>query len=162
MDHYHIAGASSFSSRGAQKPHNTLREGLGLGLIIGAATWLWVAAFDVLTGQPFETLKLLSGVVSFTIIHFVLCLGYGLTIMSAIHASMKEPTVMFAVVFCTILFQGAFVMLTAILANVGVGDLAWGKFLLGNIMAAILTYVLVNRNHSIRDLFHAAEAHTKD
>ena len=162
MEHFHITRAYSSSSRRAQKPHNTLREGVGLGLIVGAATWLWVAAFDVLSGQPFETLQLLSGVVSFTIIHFVLCLGYGLTIMSAIHSCMKEPTVMFAIIFCTILFQGAFVMLTAILANVGVGDLAWGKFLVGNLMAAVLTYVLVNRNHSLRDLYHIAEAHQKD
>jgi len=162
MEHYHIARALSFSSRRAQKPHNTLREGIGLGLIIGAATWLWIAAFDVLAGEPFQTPQLLSGVVSFTLIHFFLCLAYGLTIMSAVHASMKEPTVMFALVFCTILFQGAFVMLTAILANIGIGELAWGKFLAGNIMAAVLTYVLVNRRHSIRDMYHAAEVHTKD
>lgn len=162
MEHYHITRASSLSSHRAHESHNTLREGVGLGLIVGGATWLWVAAFDVLAGQPFETLRLLSGVASFTLIHFLLCLAYGLTIMSAVHASMKEPTVMFAIIFCTILFQGAFVMLTAILANVGVGDLAWGKFLVGNLMAAVLTYVLVNRHHSIRDLYHAAEAHQKD
>ena len=139
-----------------------MREGVALGLIVGAATWVWVAVFDVVAGQPFETSQLLGGIATYTLIHFALCLAYGLTIMSGVHASMKEPTVMFAVIFCTILFQGAFVMLTEILANVGVGEFAWGKFLAGNLMAAVLTYVLVNRHHSLRDLYHAAEAHQKD
>jgi hypothetical protein len=161
MEHIHVVPGSSSKSRKAPA-HSTMREGIRLGLIVGAATWLWLAAFDAIAGRPFETFELLNGTVGFTIIHFLLCLAYGLTIISAVHASMKEPTVMFAVIFCTILFQGAFVMLTAILANVGVGDLAWGKFLAGNIMAAVLTYVLVNREHSIRQLYHAAEAHTKD
>jgi hypothetical protein len=161
MEHIHVVPRSSSSSRKAPA-HSTMREGISLGLIIGGATWLWLVAFDAIAGTPFETFHLLNGAVGFTIIHFTLCLAYGLTIMSAVHASMKEPTIMFAIIFCTILFQGAFVMLTAILENVGIGELAWGKFLAGNIMAAILTYLLVNRNHSIPALYHAAEAHTKD
>lgn len=154
--------ASSPSSRRARASHNTLREGVSLGLIVGVATWLWVAAFDVLTGHPFQTPEFLGGIVRFTLIHFVLCVAYGLTIIGAVHASMKEPTVMFAIIFCTILFQAAFVMLTALLANIGIGQLAWGKFLLGNLMAAALTYILITRRHSMRDLYHSAEAHQKD
>jgi hypothetical protein len=162
MEHIHVVPRPRTASRDEPAPHSTLREGIRLGLIVGAATWLWVAAFDVVAGEPFQTAQFLSGIVIFTAIHFVLCLTYGLTVMSAVHASMKEPTVMFAIIFCTILFQAAFVMLTAILANVGIGHLAWGKFLAGNVMAAILTYVLVNRHHSMRELYHAAEAHQKD
>ncbi len=162
MERIHITPGHSYSSRRAQVSHNTLREGVSLGLIIGVATWLWVAVFDVAAAEPFQTFQMLSGVVGFTLIHFLLCVTYGVTIMSAIHASMKEPTIMFGIIFCTILFQAAFVMLTAILVNVGVGDPAWGKFFAGNVMAALLTYVLIERHHSMRSLFHAAEAKQKD
>jgi hypothetical protein len=162
MRDINIMRAHSSSSRRAQTTHNTLREGVQLGLIVGVATWLWVAGLDVIAGEPFQTFQLLNGIIVVTIVHFALCLAYGLTIIGVIHASMKEPTVMFAVIFCTILFQGAFVMFTALLANVGLGDVAWGKFFAGNVMAAVLTYVLVNRHHSMRALYHAAEAHQKD
>lgn len=162
MERIHLTPGHSYSSLRAQVSHNTFREGLSLGLIVGVATWLWVAAFDVLADAPFQTFQALSGVAGFTVIHFLLCISYGLTIMSAIHGSMKEPTIMFALIFCTILFQAAFVMLTAILVNVGVGDFAWGKFFVGNVMALVLTYVLIDRHHSLRSLLHAAEARQKD
>ena len=138
-----------------------MREGTRLGLIIGVTTWLWLAGFDLIRGEPFQTIHFL-GFARFTLIHFALCLGYGLTIISAIHASMKEPTVMFAIIFCAILFQAGFIVLTAMLANIGIGQLAWGQFLIGNFIAAGVTFALVARDHSLRDLFHAAEALQKD
>ena len=134
-----------------------MREGIGLGLIVGAATWLWLAGFDFVRGEPFETFHFLGGVATFTLIHFALCIAYGFTIISAIHASMKEPTVMFAIIFCAILFQAAVVIVTAMLANIGIGQLAWGKFFAGNAIAAGLTTVLISRHHSLGELFHAAE-----
>jgi len=48
------------------------------------------------------------------------------------------------------------------IANIGIGDLAWGKFFVGNLIAAAITFALVARDHSLRDLFHAAEALQKD
>ena len=108
-------------------------------------------------GEPFQTFHFLGGLATFTLIHFVLCIAYGFTIISAVHASMTEPTVMFAIIFCAILFQAAVVMATAMLANIGIGELAWGKFFAGNVIAAGLTMVLITRNHSLRDLHHAAE-----
>jgi hypothetical protein len=134
-----------------------MREGIRLGLIVGAATWLWLAGFDLIRGEPFQTFDFLGGLATFTVIHFALCIGYGFTIISAIHASMKEPTVMFGIIFCAILFQAAIVVVTAMLANIGIGELAWGKFFVGNAVAASLTMVLISRNHSLRDLYHAAE-----
>ena len=75
---------------------------------------------------------------------------------------MKEPTIMFGIIFSAILFEAAVVVLTAMLANIGFGDLAWGKFLAGNIVATAVTLFLITRNHSLRDMFHAAEALQKD
>jgi hypothetical protein len=161
MKRIHVVPTASSSVRHAPRRHSTVREGTRLGLIIGVTTWLWLAGIDLVRGEPFQTLHFF-GFTRFTVIHFVLCLGYGFTIISAIHASMKEPTVMFGIIFSAILFEAGFVVLTAMIANIGIGDLAWGKFFVGNLIAAAITFALVARDHSLRDLFHAAEALQKD
>lgn len=69
---------------------------------------------------------------------------------------------MFGLIFSAILFQAAVVIMTAMLANIGIGQLAWGKFLVGNLIATGVTLVLISRHHSLRDLFDAAEALQKD
>jgi cytochrome c oxidase subunit IV len=162
MEFVHLVPGHSHATHESPEKHDTMREGIRLGLTIGVITWVWLAAFDFVSGEPFQTVQYLGGFAKFTLIHFALCLGYGLTIIGAVHASMKEPTLMFAIIFCTILFQAAFVMLSALLANVGLGRPAWGKFLLGNVIAAGVTYALISRRHPMRDLYHAAEAHQKD
>ena len=162
MKHIHVVPRAHALAHPAPKTHSTVREGTRLGLIIGAATWLWVAGFDLVKGEPFQTIDFLGGLVPFTLIHFALCLAYGFTIIGAVHASMKEPTVMFAIIFCAILFQAAFVVITAMVSNIGIGQPAWGRFLLGNFIASAITFALVARDHSLRDLFHKAEALQKN
>lgn len=142
--------------------HSTAREGITLGLIVGVFSYIWVLAFDATIGKPFETFHILGGPVLFTILHFVLCIAYGLAIIALVHAAMESPSVVFAMIFGTILFQAAFVMLTAFLASLGVGELAWGRFLLGNVLTAMLTLLLLTRRHHLRDLFHAAETNLDD
>jgi hypothetical protein len=161
MTRIHVVPTVSSRISHAARKHSTVREGASLGLIIGVTTWLWLAGFDLVRGEPLHTIHFL-GAARFTVIHFVLCLGYGFAIIGMVHASMKEPTVMFGIIFSTILFQFGFVVMTALLANIGIGPLAWGQFLVGNFVAAALTFALVARNHSLRDLFHAAEALQKD
>ena len=160
MEHIHVVPRPS--ARHAPKTHSTTREGLGLGLIIGVTTWLWLAGFDFVRGEPFQTIHFLGGFTRFTLVHFTLCLAYGFTIISALHASMKEPTIMFGIIFSAILFEAAFVVVTAMLANIGLGELAWGKFFAGNLIATAVTLVLITRNHSLREMFNAAEALQKD
>lgn len=161
MSRIHIIPGYS-SAQTAPRKHSTAREGTRLGLIIGAATWLWLAGIDYARGEPFHTIDFLGGFTRFTLIHFALCLAYGFIIISAIHASMKEPTVMFAIIFCAILFQAGFVIITAMISNIGIGELAWGQFFAGNLVAAALTYYLVSRDHSLRAMFDAAEKLQKD
>jgi hypothetical protein len=161
MEHIHVVPRPA-SPRHSPARHSTTREGVRLGLIIGVITWLWVAAFDYLRGEPFATVHFLGGFARFSIVHFALCLAYGLTIISALHASMKEPTIMFGIIFSAILFEAAFVILTAMLSNVGIGELAWGKFLTGNLIATAVTFFLIMRNHPLREMFDAAEALQKD
>lgn len=162
MNNSHSVKLFWHSTPRTRESHNTTREGIRLGLIVGVATWVWLAGFDFVVGEPFHTFHFLGGTVGFTLIHFALCLAYGLAIITAVHGSKTEPTVIFALIFCTILFQAAFVGLTAMLDNAGLGQLAWGKFFFGNLMAAVLTYVLIARDHPMRELYHTAEAHQKD
>jgi hypothetical protein len=157
MKHIHVVPTGSPAVRHIASEHSTMREGIRLGLIIGVTTWLWLAAFDLARGNPFQTLHFL-GAARFTVIHFTLCLGYGFAIIGLVHASMKEPTVMFGIIFSAILFEAGFVVLTALLANIGIGQAAWGQFLVGNFIAAAITFAVVARDQSLRDLFHAAEA----
>src|SRR5678815_74119 len=131
----------------APASHSTLREGVQLGLSVGAATWLGIVGYDFAAGEPFYTIHFLGGVAAFSLIHFALCLVYGLAIISAVHGSKKEPTVMFALIFSAILFEAGFAGLTALVANMGLGQLAWGRIFLGNAMAAGLTYVSVSYTH---------------
>jgi len=162
MQRIHVVPGHRTSVSHAPRKHNTTRESIQLGLIFGVTTWLWVAGFDYAKGQPFHTFDFLGGIARFTLVHFALCLAYGFTIISALHASVKEPTVMFGIIFSAILFQAAVVVMTAMLANIGIGQLAWGKFLVGNLIATGITLALISRDHSLRDLFHAAEALQKD
>lgn len=142
--------------------HNTATEGVSLGLVIGVITWLWVAGFDYLTGEPFHTLKFFGGFAGFTLLHFLLCVSYGLAIMSAVHASLKEASVIYALIFTSILFQAGFVMLTILLDSFGMGRSAWGKFLGGNLVALVITYAIVVRKHPLLEVFRTAEANLAD
>lgn len=151
----HGAGPGTLNG---SRHHSTKREGLQLGLCVAAVTWLWIAALDALSGAPFRTMQALGGIATFSTIHVLLCIAYGITIVAAVHAAMRTPTVVFAMVFCTILFQAAFVMLTSFLGQLGPGSSAWTRFFAGNVIAAGLTGVFLWRTHPLRALYHLAEA----
>jgi hypothetical protein len=146
----------------ASEEHNTTTEGVRLGLVIGVITWLWVAGFDFITGEPFQTLRFFGDVAGFTLLHFLLCVAYGYSIMSAVHASLKEASVIYALIFSSILFQAGFVMLTILLDSFGLGSAAWGRFLGGNLVAAVITYAIVARRHPLLEVFRTAEANLAD
>lgn len=52
--------------------HDTRRDGLRLGLIVGTATWLWVALIDVGASRPLHGFTALGGIVAFTAVHYLL------------------------------------------------------------------------------------------
>lgn len=137
--------------------HDTIREGFQLGILIALATLAWVVLVDLLVGEPFRTMLVLGGPALFSAIHVALCIAYGLAIMAAVHSAMVTPSVVFAMIFLTILFQAAFVMVTAFAAQLGLGALAWPRLLAGNVLAAALTWWFINRRHSLATLYHAAE-----
>lgn len=138
----------------ASDPHDSVREGVRLGLAVGVVTWLWVATIDYVVGAPFQTILAL-GWYGFTALHVVLCVAYGIAIMSAVHASMTEPTFIYALIFSWILFHAAFVMLTIMLA-IGDGPVAWLKFFAGNLISAALAVAIVTRRHPLLEIYRRA------
>jgi len=138
--------------------HSSIREGVQLGLIVATSIWAWLALVDAAAGEPFRTFTVLGGVVPFTILHYLLCLVYGVIAVSAVHRAAREPSLLIAAAFVFFIVEFAFAMLTALLAQVGLGELAWIRILGGNLVGAALTFVLLSRKHSLREELRRAEA----
>jgi hypothetical protein len=138
--------------------HDSFREGARLGLIVATAIWLWIAAVDVLVGQPFRTFTVLGGVLPFTVLHYLLNLLYAVAIVAAIHGARREPSLVIAVAFGFFIIEFAFAMLTVLLSHVGLGELAWVRILGGNLIGAVIAFVIVSRRHPLaRELRQADE-----
>ena len=137
--------------------HDTRREGVRLGIIVGTTTWVWVALVDAVMRQPFHTFDALGGVAVFTAVHYLLNIVYGMVLLSAVHGSERTPSLMLAVVFGGLLFQAAMAMLTIILAQYWVGSAAWAGIFGGSLIATGLALFLLARTHPLGAYLHHAE-----
>jgi len=61
-----------------RRSRHSLREAVLLGLVVATSIWLWLAIVDAIAGQPFRTFAVLGGIAPFTVLHYALCLAYGL------------------------------------------------------------------------------------
>ncbi len=136
--------------------HSSLREGVALGVIVATAIWAWLAVVDGLAGEPFRTFHVLGGVPLFTTLHYVLCLVYGVLALAVVHGAARAPSLLVFAAFCFFLLEFAFVMATVLLSNVGLGELAWVRILGGNVIGAILTFVVLARGHPLKREFDQA------
>jgi hypothetical protein len=142
-------------------PHDTQREGIRLGLILGVTTWLWIAVLDIATGQPFHSFAALGGIVVFTVIHLLLNVLYGITLISVIHSAQRAPSVMMGLIFVGITFEGAFAMFTNILVETTtLGNGAWLRIFVGNAIASVIAVMLLARTHPLLEYVHRAEHET--
>lgn len=132
------------------RPHTSLREGILLGAIVGTAIWVWIAGVDALAGEPFRTFGVLGGVARFTVVHYLLCLLYGVIAVSVVHAAAREASLVVGAAFVFFLIEFGFVMIAAILSHAGLGQLAWVRIVGGNVVGAILTIVFLWRRHPLR------------
>jgi hypothetical protein len=137
--------------------HSTRNEGIRLGLIVGTTTWLWVALVDAMAGRPWHTFSALGGVLAFTLMHYALNVTFGLVLLSAVHGAERTPSLVFAMIFSILLFQGAFVMLTGMLVQYSVGGVAWAGIAGGSIIGTAVTVVLLMRTHPILEYLRRAE-----
>jgi hypothetical protein len=138
--------------------HNSLREGATLGLVVATSTWAWVAVVDAVAGEPFRTFTVLGGIAFFTVMHYVLNLAYGLAIVSGVHGAAHEPGLIMAVVLGFCMVEFGFALLTALLSNLGLGELAWLRFFGGSLIGTLIAIVFLSRRHSLlAQLRHAEE-----
>jgi hypothetical protein len=138
--------------------HRSVREGARLGLVIATSIWIWLAIVDALVGQPFHTFTVLGGVVTFTTLHYVLNIAYGIAAVALIHASAHEPRLLVAVMLGFFVIEFGFVMLTALLSHTGLGQLAWMRVLGGNLIGTAVGWSILLRTHPVRELLRDAEA----
>ena len=138
--------------------HSSLREGAILGAVVGTGIWAWIATIDAAVGEPFRTFTVLGGVARFTALHFVLCLAYGVVAVSVVHAAAREASLMVGAAFAFFLLEFAFVMLTAILSQGGLGGLAWARIVGGNVVGATLTVLILWRRHPLAQEFRDGTA----
>lgn len=138
--------------------HSSLREGAILGAVVGTGIWAWIATVDAVVGEPFRTFTVLGGVARFTALHFVLCLAYGVVAVSVVHAAAREASLMVGAAFAFFLLEFAFVMLTAILSQGGLGGLAWARIVGGNVVGATLTVLILWRRHPLAQEFRDGTA----
>lgn len=136
--------------------HETLREGVTLGLIVATATWLWVAMVDLVAGRPGFMFDLFGGVIVFTAVHYLLNVLYGIVLVASMRAARRAPTVFIAVVFGLVMMEVAFAMLTAIL-SVALGTLAWVLILGGSLIGLAIATTLLNRRYPFAAQLQRAE-----
>ena len=135
------------------RKHLPLREGLLLGIIVATAIWIWIAVVDAVAGEPLRTFTVLGGVARFTVIHFLLCLVYGVVAVAVVHAAEREASLIVGAALAFFLMEFAFVIVSAILSQTGLGGLAWIRILGGNLVGAVLTMVILWRRHPLKQEF---------
>ena len=139
------------------RTHHSLREGLTLGFMVATSIWLWLVIVDAIAGQPFRTFHVLGGIALFTVLHYLLCLAYGVAAVAVVHRAVQEPSLIMAAAFGFFVISFAFAMLSALLSQVGLGQLAWVRILGGNVVGGMLTFILLSRTHPVLETFKEAE-----
>lgn len=137
--------------------HHTRAEGIRLGLIMAAVTWLWVLGVDLFSGHPFHTFNVLGGVAIFTTAHVILNILYGIALVSVVHGAEHEPSLVIGLTFVLITFEGAVAMLTGLLAEASLGPTAWFALFGGNVLATITAAIVLLRQHPVGAYLRRAE-----
>src|SRR2546430_14365481 len=81
------------------RPRHPRREGVLLGLVVATSIWVWLAVVDAIAGQPFRTFAVLGGIASFTLLHYTLCLAYGLAAVAVGQGAGRGPRLLLGAAF---------------------------------------------------------------
>src|SRR2546427_1256854 len=87
---------------------HSLREGVILGLIVATSIWLWIAIVDAIAGEPFRTFAVLGGISRFTVLHYVLCLAYGVAAVAVVPGAALQPRLMLGPAFAFFILEFGF------------------------------------------------------
>ena len=137
---------------------NPFREGVLLGLIVATSTWIWIAAVDAIAGDPFHAFSVLGGLILFTTMHFMLNVAYGVVIVSAVHGATHTPSLIIALIFGFLVIEIAFAMITVLLSNLGLGDLAWLRIFGGSLVGGAIALGVLAHRHPLALQLRRAEA----
>ena len=140
----------------AHEDRGVIGEGTRLGMIVATVTWLWLALIDAIAGEAFRTPTMLGGIVVFTVVHLVLNLVYGVSLVSVIHGAAREPSLIMAALFGFVMVEVGFIMLAAVLSNF-LGGAAWVSIFGGSLIGAAVAFQLLARRYPLRQLLRQAE-----
>jgi len=140
--------------------HDSLREGISLGLVVATVIWLWLAVVDALVGEPFLSFTVLGGIAGFTVMHYLLNVALAVALMSMVHGARRTPSAIYAVGFGFIMLELAFALVTAAFSNSRLGELAWVRVFGGNVIGSVIALVIVMRRHPLVAILHEAERET--
>src|SRR5687768_12764660 len=147
--HTYTTSRADRASLARMGKHNTRREGIALGLAVATTIWVWLALVDALAGEPFYTFATLGGVAAFTVVHYALNVLYAMVVVSAVHGAVRQPSLIIALTFGFVMIQFVFAMISAFLAQVGLGQLAWVRIFGGSLISGAVLFVLINRTHPL-------------
>lgn len=156
----HAARHRDLGAAAAPRTHDSLREGVRLGLVVATITWLWVAAIDALAGAPFRTASVLGGMAMFTVVHYLLNIAYAVSIIALVHSAVRAPSLIFGIGFGFLMLEFAFALLSAMLSRSALGELAWVRIFGGSLIGAVIAFVIVARRHPLAELLRQAEEET--
>lgn len=134
-----------------------LWEGTILGLIVATVTWVWLLVVGAAAGQPFHAFTALGGVATFTLLHYLLNVAFGVAIVWAVHGAEHEASVIVGLLFGSIIVEVAFAMITVLLSNIALGELAWIEIFGGSVLGMAVTIALLARWHPLRARLREAE-----
>src|SRR2546429_5234273 len=109
----------------AVRRRHSLREGVILGLIVATSIWVWIAVVDAIAGEPFRTFTVLGGIRLFTVLHYALCLAYGVAAVAVGNGAALEPSLMLGPAFAFFILPFGFVMVMVLPPPISLGELAW-------------------------------------
>ena len=145
------------SHRAIPARQTATREGAWLGALVATCIWLWILAIDLVAGEPFRTFELLGNVVVVTLIHYALNILYGIVLVSAIRGSRSAPSLIIAVIFGLVMLEVAFAMVTVMLGQAGLGNLAWIRIFGGRLVGLSVAFALLSRRYPLATRLHEAE-----
>lgn len=130
--------------------------GLRIGLLLATVTWCWIAAIDVILGEPLRTASVLGGIATFTVVHLVLCLAFGAALTELMDGAMEDPGLVLSVVFGSLLLGVAFAMLTILVSMTSLGTTAWLRIFIGNLIGTAVALATLSRWYPVRHLLASA------
>lgn len=135
--------------------HRTIREGAIAGALGATVVAAWFLLVDTLQTRPLHTPRLLGDalmraigwepflgqagpVILYTFVHYAAFAVLGMIAVLVVHASFKEPTLLFGLLMVFVMAQVAIYMYILLLDIALLGQLAWLQIGLANVMAALV------------------------